>query len=277
MNAFRRVFAVLTVAATPGLAHGAAAAEWWHGSFVWDDSMPACGDNDSISTYSDTKVEMWEQSCEITKKTPLTNLKGIILDLSCFGEGEDLGKRREILLDNGGGKLLSFPPAKLKRRCDAPPPAMAASCDFNKRVYRAEDMPAPRVGTYQELRFTDGLASGSAKLTHFINGKAAWSADGTFACSNGASICEVMFKTMLGGDEGSFPYEIVSDGDHPESKVVIPAWRQSIYMIERNATNNGKPYGGLVATLLEGFAPVNGDLTMPFNVYEFSRCEADKQ
>ena len=82
-----------------------------------------------------------------------------------------------------------------------------------------------------------------------------------------------MFKSMLGGDDASFPFEIVSDGGQRESTVVVPAWRQSVYMVERNATSNGKPYGGLVATLMDGYAPVNAELTLPFNVYTFSRCE----
>ena len=79
----------------------------WHGSYVWDESTPACGDNDSNSTYSDTSVEMWEQSSNISKKTPLANLKGTILEMRCFGEEDvDLGARRELLLDNGDGKAL---------------------------------------------------------------------------------------------------------------------------------------------------------------------------
>ncbi|RVE83727.1 hypothetical protein [Sinorhizobium meliloti] len=234
-----------------------------------DDSTALCGDNDSIAIYTDKSVRYWEAFCEITRKTPLTSMKGIILDLSCSAEGEK-ETRRELLLDNGGGGIVSYPPLVTRRTCDSPAPPVASACDFNKRVYRSD----PRAGTnYQELRFLDGLASGAAKLTQFTDGKPQWVANGEFGCSNGASICAVSFKTMS-GEEVNLPYELVRTGVDDEHTVVIPSLAQSVYYASLNADGDREPYRGLVADLLGGYVPDKTDMITPENIYNFSHCEA---
>jgi hypothetical protein len=92
-----------------GLIGPARSAEWWHDSFIWEDSVHACGDNDSIATYSDKTVEMWEASCKISKKTPIRGLDAIILDLDCEGiEGDPPWETREVLFKLPDGKAAAF-------------------------------------------------------------------------------------------------------------------------------------------------------------------------
>lgn len=259
------VLAAITAALNP-----ARAEEWWHGSYVAEESTSPCGENDSIAIYTDKTVERWETYCEITKKTPLTNMKGIILDLDCSAEGEE-EKRRELLLDDGTGGVVSFPPLVRRRTCDTPAPAIASACEFNKRIYRSVARPS-NSPNYQELRFMDGLASGAVKLTQYVDGKPQWTANGEFGCSNGASVCSVSFKAMS-GQSISQPYEIVRNGMDDEHTVVIPSLAQSVYYASLNVDADRKPYRGLVADLLGGFVPEKSDMLTPANVFNFSGCD----
>lgn len=257
-------------AASVFMASPALAAEWWHGSYMWDIASGECGANDSSITYWDKTVKGWEHSCTIDKITNLVGLKGVILNLSCTGEGEDLGKSRTLLLDMPNGKIASYPDYRLLRRCDAPLDT-AALCPSERRVYRAEeDQHRPDEG-YQELQFSNGVSAGEATITKYLNDKIAWSAKGLFACSNGAVICSVEFKGTV-GDPISLPFEVTSDGEYDESTVVIPAFRQSLYYNSNNVQNLGKAYSGLAVTLAEGFIPKAEEVLLPQNVYKFSRC-----
>jgi len=109
--------AVFLLAAQPAFAE-----EWWKDSFAAQGSAP-CDNNDSIVTFTDKAVEMWEVRCTLIKVQKINRLDAIILDMSCTdGEGSP-DKRREMLLklDN---KVLRYPQNEVLQRCSelkAPP------------------------------------------------------------------------------------------------------------------------------------------------------------
>ncbi|MCG7509199.1 hypothetical protein [Mesorhizobium retamae] len=271
-DAVGNVRAGALVIAVLGLIGPASSAEWWHDSFIWEDSVQACGDNDSIATYSDKTVELWEDGCTISKKTPISGLDAVILDLHCQGpEGDPPWKIRKMLFKLPNDKAAEFPPFQMLKRCsslkDAPP--KATQCDFNSQIFQATDDQKP--GTYQELQFLEGIENGAVTLTEFAEGKPRWVSRGEHTCSNGASICRVSFS-LMSGRHVILPYEIVDS-----SVLVIPSLRQDVYQSERGAVMQGKNYGGLVADLLGGFAPKEDELILPYNVYRYSECRPQPQ
>jgi len=82
-----------------------------------------CDNNDSIVTFTDKAVEMWEVRCTLDKVQKINRLDAVILDMTCT-DGEDGSyKRRELLLklDN---KVLRYPQHEILQRCSelkAPP------------------------------------------------------------------------------------------------------------------------------------------------------------
>jgi len=265
----------------------ASADTWWHDGFVWEESSQPCGDNDSISTYSAKSVDQWETYCKIEKTTGLIGLEGVILDMRCSAEGdEDLGKRRQLLLNLSDGRIASYPPLKTMKRCssmtgqaqETPQPKQVAAsekgCEFNKRLYRRSIAEETAANSYQELQFTTGLVGGDVELTEFRSGRAVWRAHATHVCSNGAVICRLEFARMLGGSL-SLPYEAIGDERGDPDLIVIPSLQQEVYQTERSAVPEGKGYGGLVADLLNGFVPSKDELVTPYNIYRYAGCMPD--
>lgn len=188
------------------------------------------------------------------------------------------GKRFPLAPQKGDGKKL----VAWKNACMAlegqsmPVPASSTpdtklGCNFNSRLYRASINKAPDPTSYQELQFTDGAAMGTVALTEYRQGQAAWTAHGSFGCSNGTSICRIKFPRML-GESVELPYEIANSADGIPEMVVIPALRQDVYQTERNAVMQGKTYGGLVVEFQGGFKPKVDELILPDNVYRYAGC-----
>lgn len=259
------------------------AAEWWQDTFVSAETNAPCGDNDSIAAYGADEVKFWEHGCSIEKQTRLTGIEGIILNLSCQAEGEDLGKSRTVLMNVGDGRIASFPPLQLLKRCNATPTAPiqtsagsaidVAQCPSNSRLYRAPLFSDKRSNSYQELQFVSGDASGPIELREVRGGETTWTAQGEYGCSNGASICRLGFPLM--SSEPVFqPYETVGSpsSDAPDL-IVVPALKQQVLHAEGNSKSSGKAYGGLKANLLNGFFPKEGELILPENVFRFSACK----
>lgn len=259
------ILAAAVILASPSLAE-----EWWHGSYMWDIASGECGGNDTSISYSDTTVKGWEHSCTVDKITKLVGLSGVILNLSCTGEGDETYKERTLLLDGPDGKIASYPEYRLLRRCDAPPDT-AAVCPSERRIYRAEEHRHQPDEGYQELRFSNGISTGDATITKYLHGKPAWTAKGVFACSNGAVICSVEFKGTV-GDPISLPFEVTSDGEYEYATVVIPTFQQLLYYNSNHVDNLEKAYSGLAVTLAEGYVPNAKEVLLPHNVYKFSRC-----
>ena len=118
-NSFKiwSVAVVLLLAPKPAFAE-----EWWKDSFATEGSSQ-CDNNDSIVTFTDKAVEMWEVRCTLDKVQKINRLDAVILDMTCT-DGEDGSyKRRELLLklDN---KVLRYPQHEILQRCSelkAPP------------------------------------------------------------------------------------------------------------------------------------------------------------
>ncbi|MEZ5781189.1 MAG: hypothetical protein R3D70_06020 [Rhizobiaceae bacterium] len=258
----------------------ASAEEWWHGDYVWAGSILPCENNDSVARYREKTVEFWESSCDIQKVTNLIGLEGVILNLKCTEATEEFQRRTLLMRDHEG--ITSFPPAKRLQSCDAPmpqpvasaqpEPVKAAKCDFNSQVFRSPIMNNPDPNSYQELRFVSGLTDGVVEITETRAGKAVWRARGKHVCSNGAVICQVEFPRKV-NDPLSLPYEALpsADGSMAES-IVIPSFRQTVYLSERGAVFEDVGYGGLVSDLLEGFVPQDDEILMPHNVYTYASC-----
>ncbi|WP_245451794.1 hypothetical protein [Mesorhizobium waimense] len=90
------------------------AEEWWKDSFAAEGSSP-CDNNDSIVTFTDKAVEMWEVGCTLEKVQKINRLDAVLLDMTC-SDGESTDKRRELLLklDN---KVLRYPQNEVLQRC----------------------------------------------------------------------------------------------------------------------------------------------------------------
>lgn len=104
------------------------AEEWWKDSFASEGSAP-CDNNDSIVTFTDKAVEMWEVGCTLDKIQKINRLDVVILDMSCT-DGESTDKRRELLLKLEDNKVLRYPQQEVLQRCSE---------------LRAQPSPAPNV------------------------------------------------------------------------------------------------------------------------------------
>jgi hypothetical protein len=248
----------------------AVATEWWQGSYA-DDGAKACEDNDSIATYSSSKLDLWEGSCDIKKTQKIKGIDAVILDMTCDGEGEELGPRRELLVSLGNGRMVRYPYGSVYRRCADLQVQGQEACPFNQRLFRSETF-GEFDAAYQELQFVEGAQQGKATITQFRNDKPEWTSHTNFVCSNGASICQMTFSRMEGG-EMTVVYEEAQIGNNAPTIVVFPGLRQSVYQTEQYATSNRKSYGGLVADLLNGYAPEDDELTIPYNIYKYSGCK----
>jgi hypothetical protein len=97
------------------VSHTAFAEEWWKDSFAAVGSAP-CDNNDSIVTFTDKTVDMWEVGCALDKVQKIDRLDAIILDMTCT-DGESSSKRRELLLKLEDNKILRYPQNEVLQRC----------------------------------------------------------------------------------------------------------------------------------------------------------------
>ncbi|RUW74432.1 MAG: hypothetical protein EOQ27_15990 [Mesorhizobium sp.] len=93
----------------------ASAEEWWKDSFAAEGSAP-CDNNDTIVTFTDKAVEMWEVGCSLEKVQKIGGLDAIILDMTC-SDGETTEKRRELLLKLEDNKVMRYPRQEVLQRC----------------------------------------------------------------------------------------------------------------------------------------------------------------
>ncbi|MER8443116.1 hypothetical protein NKH52_07925 [Mesorhizobium sp. M1066] len=91
------------------------AEEWWKDSFAGEGSEP-CDNNDSIVTFTDKAMEMWEVRCTLDKVQKINRLDVVILDMTCT-DGESTDKRRELLLKLEDNKVLRYPQHEVLQRC----------------------------------------------------------------------------------------------------------------------------------------------------------------
>ncbi|TGS19048.1 hypothetical protein EN852_001610 [Mesorhizobium sp. M2E.F.Ca.ET.209.01.1.1] len=263
----------------------ASSAEWWQDAFLSDQSTTACLTSDTRVTFTANAVHYWEQpGCPIKRTTALKGLDGVILDMSCPQEDGTRTAERQLLLRLGNGKIASFPPLQVLKRCDAvnlsqpqstpgsqPRAASGTDCPFNSRLYRSPLYEDTNAASFQELRFTDGDTQGNVMLTEQRAGKQVWAAHGEFTCSNGFSICSVTFPLAPRGDV-ELPYETTGDINASSETVVIPAFRQEAYQTGQSADPAKGEHGGLVADLLGGFTPTDDEVIAPYNSYRYADC-----
>lgn len=222
-----------------------------------------------------------EEFCALSNPTPVQGLNATLFDVSCKGEGDSWGDYRMMLTEyedyDGTRKAAMLTPNGVENlvRCSddpMPQPDLSTSqCDFNSRLYRAKPGNPDLSDQYHELQFVDGFTSGIATITEYREGRAVWRATGEHACSNGAVICRLLFP-MTSGEVADTLFEALTDERGDYKTIVAPSFSQNVYLGERNATMNGKSYGGLVADFLNGFTPKEDDLLLPRNVYEFAGC-----
>ena len=91
------------------------AEEWWKDSFATAGSAP-CDNNDTIVTFTDKTVDMWEVGCTLDKVQRINRLDAVILDMTCT-DGESTDKRRELLLKLEDNKVLRYPRNEVLQRC----------------------------------------------------------------------------------------------------------------------------------------------------------------
>jgi hypothetical protein len=154
---------------------------------------------------------------------------------------------------------------------DSIPAASKSDCPFNSQLFRSPLYKDANPGSYQELQFVEGEADGKVRLTEYRDGTPKWTAQGEFTCSNGFSICRIEFPLML-HDPVQLPYETVGSEHSEPELVVIPELRQDVYQQEQSGDLKGKSHRGLVADLLNGFAPSRDGVVAPYNVYRYKEC-----
>lgn len=222
-----------------------------------------------------------EEFCSLSNPMSVPGFDATVFDVSCKGEGDSWGDYRMMLAEyedyDGTRRATMLTPNGVENlvRCSddpAPQPDQSVSqCDFNSRLYRAKPGNPDVSDQYHELQFVDGFTSGTATITEYREGKPIWRATGEHACSNGAVICRLLFP-MTSGEVAEAPFEVLPGEDGDYTTIVAPSFSQNVYLSERNATMNGKSYGGLKADLLNGFTPDEHDLLLPRNVYKFAGC-----
>lgn len=151
------------------------------------------------------------------------------------------------------------------------PVASKPDCPFNSQRFRSPLYRDNNPDSYQELQFLDGASAGKVRLTEYHEGKPRWTAQGEFMCSNGFSICQIGFPLMLHGSV-QLPYETVGNEQSGPELVVIPALKEEVYQQEWTGSLEGKSHRGLVAELLNGFAPTEDEVVAPYNVYRYTEC-----
>ncbi|AZO51785.1 MAG: hypothetical protein EOS58_23835 [Mesorhizobium sp.] len=93
----------------------ASAEEWWKDSFAAEGSAP-CDNNDTIVTFTDKAVEMWEVGCSLERVQKIKGLDAIVLDMTC-SDGETTETRRELLLKLHDNKVMRYPRQEVLQRC----------------------------------------------------------------------------------------------------------------------------------------------------------------
>lgn len=188
--------------------------------------------------------------------------------------------------DGDGKKLVAWKDACIGLEAEplpyaAPKPGSipvtsTPDCPFNSRLFRSSLHGDNNPASYQELQFVEGEANGKVRLTEHREGTPRWTAQGEFTCSNGFSICRIEFFLMLDGSV-QLPYETVGDEQSGPELVVIPELSQDVYQLEQSGDLNGKSHRGLVADLLNGFAPSEDEIVAPYNVYRYKECATSPQ
>lgn len=230
-----------------------------------------------------------ESNCTVTNPTPVQSVDATLFDISCKGDWGDRnyqtimkeyqdndGTLRAAMLTPDGIENLvqcsdGAEPDQSSLKAKPEPDLSKLECDFNARLYRAKPVNPDLTDEYQELQLTDGYTSGTATITEYRQGKSIWRATGEHVCSNGAVICRLLFP-MTSGEVADAPFEVLTDERDDYKTIIAPSFSQNVYLRERNATMNGKSYGGLVADFLNGFVPTDDELLLPRNVYEFADC-----
>ncbi len=103
--------------------------EWWHGTFVSEAYKErGCKDSDATVTYSDARVDYWEQSCAVLGIVDLPQVFAVVLEMRCRG-GDDIGPdydTQEILISRAKDPtelakagMISYPPGEAMARCEA--------------------------------------------------------------------------------------------------------------------------------------------------------------
>ncbi|WP_155924250.1 hypothetical protein [Mesorhizobium sp. L2C066B000] len=192
------------------------------------------------------------------------------------------GKRLPLAPQHGDGKkLVAWKDACIGLEAEplphaAPKPGSIPvtakpDCPFNSQLFRSQLYEDANPDSYQELQFVEGEANGKVRLTERRDGTPRWTAQGEFTCSNGFSICRIEFPLMLHGPV-QLPYETVGGKQSGPELVVIPELSQDVYQQEQSGDLNGKSHRGLVADLLNGFAPSEDEIVAPYNVYRYKEC-----
>ncbi len=251
------------------------AGEWWQDTFIKEGSG-ICEDNDSIRTFSATKMEGWETSCKITKQQNIKDIDAIILDYECGGNdmNPEITKPRELVVKEPDG-IRIFPGGAKFQYC-----ASINRYLLPQSTPKFDDCPIDRSlmqsdtrddGTYQVLQFTDGYLQGRATLTGYKNNEAIWTTRPNNMCSNGSVICRLSFRTRA-GEEYEEAFQPLMVNSRPWA--VFAELRQTLYMKERDATYYRKAYGGIEVDFLNGYKPADDEMILPENVYKFSGCSA---
>lgn len=251
------------------------AKDWWQDSFIKEGSG-ICEGNDSIRTFSATKMEGWETSCKITKQQKIKDIDAIVLDYECGGNDLDpeITKPRELVVKLQDG-IRIFPGGAKFQYCASINPYLlpqstpkSADCPIDRSLMQSDTRDD---GTYQVLQFTEGYLQGRATLTGYKNNEAIWTTRPNNMCSNGSVICRLSFRTRA-GEEYEEAFQPLMVNSRPWA--VFAELRQTLYMKERDATYYRKAYGGIEVDFLNGYKPADDEMILPENVYKFSGCSA---
>ena len=134
-------------------------------------------------------------------------------------------------------------------------------CPWSKGIWQTQANFNDSEDTVHQFRFAENVGtSGSVIFSEFRNGKLAWSANGTFGCSNGVSICGVTLK-------GQLDAEIETEFED------VQATNKEKYRVFSILRQISHSRGGLSVTWHNGFSLTADEQASPSNVYMLTGCK----
>ncbi|WP_321343077.1 hypothetical protein [Breoghania sp.] len=244
------------------------------GRYVTDPSLCLLSEEQAVSAYGDllgakvrvfkgnTISDLYELDCSVSRVSHKN--KEIRFKARCEAEGET-----EVIEGRYGyisSTAFSFR-GKVFNKCTSETPraepsqAYNGQCQWTKGIWESKPWGDPSPIVVHRFEFTErSVTSGPIKISELRNGIVAWTSEGEFACSNGASICYLLVRDKAGGlIKTAFEDVESSNSEHYR---VFPALRQISYN-----------HGGLLVKWRNNFSPENDERPLPSNVYLLTGCK----
>jgi hypothetical protein len=241
--------------------------EWWQGNWRPEATKSCISDGGML--YKPAEYQAWEENCKIERQQKIKGIpNAIIIDLnSCYGEGEELPNKRQLLIRLNDGRLIND--GKIFQKCSPDisteqtlPSKNEAPSDQDKTLCAPEaaifESTAQNLEqkTRQELK----IDMGQAVLKEYREDKLAWTAIGGMSCTNGTWVCHLHFKNNLKNSSEemeSVAFDVVKDDAGNALALVAPGWEQDLYWLAERSENrdSGTYNGGLVVEWFNGFSP----------------------